>query len=123
MSQPATPSSPAPDNNSGHLPGLAMADRPSGAKLGIYELPSKPAPVAPFTLAKIHVPVGVTTTEDHHEVREIWLVQSGTGRLYLDGEELRISAGDSLFYDSFHRHQLNNDGTEPINIISIWWQP
>ena len=48
---------------------------------------------------------------------------SGSGRLLLDGEPMRVSAGDSLFYDSFRRHQLHNDGTEPIEIISIWWQP
>lgn len=123
MNQPVTPPALTPDDNSGRLPDLAMVDRPSGAKLGIYQLPEMPAPVAPFTLAKIHVPVGVTTTEDHHEVREIWLVQSGSGQLSLDGEQLRISVGDSLFYDSFRRHQLYNDGAEPIDIISIWWQP
>ena len=102
---------------SGLLPPWEMLDRPSGAKLGIVDLPAN------FTLARIHVPVGVTTAEDHHEVREVWLVQSGGGVLALDGVKQRISAGDMLFYDSFRRHQLHNDGTEPVDIISIWWQP
>ncbi len=51
------------------------------------------------------------------------LVQSGTGVLRVDGEPVRVSAGQSLFYDSFRRHELHNDGDVPIDIISIWWQP
>jgi len=108
---------------SGVLPELAFEDRPSGAKLGIFELPTVQRSVAPFTLARIHVPVGITTAEDCHEVREIWLVQSGSGTLTLNGEQHRISAGDSLYYESYHKHQLHNDGDEPVEIVSIWWRP
>ena len=110
----------------GRLPGPAFTDRPSGARLAIVDLPAGEAPetpVAPFTLAHIHVPPGVTTAEDHHEVREIWLVQSGSGQLTLDGQRLRVAAGDSLYYASYRRHQLHNDGDVPVEIVSIWWQP
>jgi mannose-6-phosphate isomerase-like protein (cupin superfamily) len=109
-----------PITDTARLPALDMADRPSGARLGIHDLP---AGSAPFTLARIHVPPGVTTDEDHHLVREVWLVQSGSGELLVDRQPMRVTAGDSLFYDSFRRHQLRNDGEEPIEIISIWWQP
>jgi mannose-6-phosphate isomerase-like protein (cupin superfamily) len=107
----------------GRLPDRSFTDRPSGARLAIVDLPGGPPPVAPFTLAHIHVPPGVTTAEDHHEVREIWLVQAGSGLLRLDGQRLRVAAGDSLYYDSYRRHQLHNDGDVPVEIVSIWWQP
>jgi mannose-6-phosphate isomerase-like protein (cupin superfamily) len=105
------------------LPALEFEDRPSGSKLGIFTLPSVNQSVAPFTLARISVPVGVRTAEDHHEVREIWLVQSGSGLAKIDGIEIRISPGDSLYFESFRKHQLLNDGSEPVEIISIWWRP
>ncbi|MFD7011296.1 cupin domain-containing protein [Rhodococcus jostii] len=107
----------------GRLPELDFENRPSGAKLGIFDLPKLEVSVAPFTLAHIRVPAGVTTAEDHHEVREIWLVQSGSGILTLDGVQSRVQAGDTLYYESYRRHQLHNDGDSPVEIVSIWWRP
>lgn len=105
------------------LPAPVFEERPSGSRLGIFALPGGGQPVAPFTLARISVPVGVRTAEDHHEVREIWLVQSGSGLARVDGTEMRVSGGDSLYFESFRTHQLLNDGGEPVEIISIWWKP
>jgi mannose-6-phosphate isomerase-like protein (cupin superfamily) len=122
MSEPSAASRTS-DTRPVRLPAPVMDERPSGARLGVFALLDRLAPAAPFTLAKFHVPVGVTTAEDHHLVREIWLVESGSGRLTVDGEVLRLSAGDSLYYDSFRHHQLHNDGDVPITLISIWWQP
>jgi len=107
----------------GRLPDLTITDRPSGSKLGIFELPTLEASAAPFTLAQIEVPVGVTTAEDHHEVREIWLIQSGSAMLTLDGARSRVHAGTSLYFESYRRHQLHNDGDVPVRIVSIWWRP
>ena len=101
----------------------AHEDRPSGAKLAIFDLPRADAPVAPFTLARFRVPPGVTSAADTHEVREIWLVESGSGELSLDGQKLRVSAGDTLYFESFRTHQLHNDGDEPVDLVSIWWKP
>lgn len=111
------------ESRSGPMPPLDLETRPSGALLGIYGVPDGDASLAPFTLARIQVPIGVTTAEDHHEVREIWVIESGSGELRLDGKPMRASAGMSLFYDSFVRHQLHNDGDVPVDIVSIWWQP
>lgn len=40
----------------GRLPELDFENRPSGAKLGIVDLPNVEVSVAPFTLAHIRVP-------------------------------------------------------------------
>jgi mannose-6-phosphate isomerase-like protein (cupin superfamily) len=97
--------------------------RPSGAVLGVFALPTVQVPVAPFTLARFTVPPGVTSAADCHEVREIWLVQSGSGLLTLDGVPDRLVAGEVRYFESFRTHQLHNDGTEPIELVSIWWRP
>lgn len=114
---------PQPGADSGRLPAPAFENRPSGAKLGVVDLPTVELSAAPFTLAHITVPTGVTTAEDHHEVREIWLIQSGAGLLTLDGEQTPVSSGDRLYFESYRRHQLYNDGDVPVEIISIWWRP
>ena len=105
------------------LPVPDIEDRPSGSKLSIFTLPSVTQSAAPFTLARISVPAGVRTAEDQHEVREIWLIQSGSGLLTVDGIETRVSAGDSLYFESYRKHQLYNDGSEQTEIVSIWWRP
>jgi mannose-6-phosphate isomerase-like protein (cupin superfamily) len=97
--------------------------RPSGAVLGIFTLPTVELPVAPFTLARFTVPPGVTSAADCHEVREIWLVQSGAGLITLDGVTDRLVAGEVRYFESFRTHQLHNDGDEPIELVSIWWRP
>jgi mannose-6-phosphate isomerase-like protein (cupin superfamily) len=107
----------------GQLQEPAYQDRPSGLKLAIFDLPRTEVPVAPFTLARFRVPPGVTSAADHHEVREIWLIQSGSGELSLDERKFRVSAGDTLYFESFRTHQLHNDGDEPVDVVSIWWQP
>lgn len=96
--------------------------RPSGAVLGIFSLPTVEVPVAPFTLARFSVPPGVTSAADCHEVREIWLVQSGSGLLTVDGVSDRLCAGQVRFFDSFQTHQLYNDGDDTIELVSIWWR-
>ena len=107
----------------GLLPDPEPDLRPSGAVLGIVELPTVQVPVAPFTLARFSVPPGVTTAADCHEVREIWIVQSGEGTLTLDGASDRLRASQVRFFDSFQTHQLHNDGDEMIELVSIWWRP
>jgi methionyl-tRNA synthetase len=97
--------------------------RPSGALLSIFDLPQAAAPVAPFTLARFVVPPGVATSPDTHDVREVWVIVRGEGLLVLDGEQTRVRPGDVLYYESRQTHQLLNDGDEPVELVTVWWQP
>jgi mannose-6-phosphate isomerase-like protein (cupin superfamily) len=103
----------------GLLPDPQPDLRPSGAVLSIVPVPT----TAPCTVARFLVPPGVTTAADCHEVRELWIVESGAGVLTLDGVPDRLRAGQTRFFDSFRTHQLHNDGSEAIELISVWWKP
>jgi mannose-6-phosphate isomerase-like protein (cupin superfamily) len=102
-------------------PGLDV--RPSGALLGIFDLPRQSVPVAPFTLARFVVPPGISSSPDKHEVRELWVVVRGSGRLVLDDEERRVVSGDIVYFESERQHRLINDGEESVELVSIWWSP
>lgn len=97
--------------------------RPSGAFLGIFNLPRQSIPVAPFTVARFVVPAGISSSPDKHEVREMWVVVRGAGRLVLDGEERPLSTGDVVYFESERTHQLVNDSDQPVELVSIWWRP
>lgn len=45
--------------------------------------------------------------------REYLAVEAGELRLTLDGEEITLGAGDSVFYSGDRRHSFANDGAEP----------
>jgi mannose-6-phosphate isomerase-like protein (cupin superfamily) len=97
--------------------------RPSGIDLAIFEMPRVEQSSAPFTLARVIVPVGGSTEEDKHEVREIWVVLQGRGTLTAAGERSSIGPGDTLYFDSHETHQVVNASNELLEFLSIWWSP
>jgi mannose-6-phosphate isomerase-like protein (cupin superfamily) len=105
----------------GHLREPEATLRASGALLGIFDLPAAPSDT--FTLARFVVPAGLASTPDTHEVREMWVILRGEGRLKLDGEETRVRAGEVLYFDSLQTHQLINEGEEAVELLSMWWRP
>jgi mannose-6-phosphate isomerase-like protein (cupin superfamily) len=107
----------------GHLRKPASELRPSGIDLAIYVMPTVERSSAPFTLARVTVPVGGSTEEDLHEVREIWVVIQGRGALVTAGQPTSIGPGDTLFFDSYETHQVVNTGEGVLEILSIWWNP
>ncbi len=79
--------------------------------------------VAPFKGGKFVVEPGVRSKLDIHDVRECWIMASGEGVLYYDGKPFEVTAGDFLFFESQHSHQIENKGDEDIVIYSVWWNP
>lgn len=98
-------------------------EKESGTKVAIMDVPTVGLPAAPFKLARVEVPAGGMTDPDTHEVREIWMIARGEGRLVLAGEETRVRAGDVLFFDSHQTHTLHNEGDTPIEFFTVWWRP
>ncbi|MCP3804351.1 cupin domain-containing protein [Allokutzneria sp. A3M-2-11 16] len=80
-------------------------------------------PAAPFKTAVLRVDPGHTTPVDSHAVHEIWLVVRGTGELTYDGSPLRLSKDDAVYLEPPKTHEVHNDGTEPLVVHSIWWEP
>lgn len=58
---------------------------------------------------------GRQTDDDvHPDAEEIYYVVSGTGRLVMDGEEFRVSKGNTVFIPAGVNHQSFNDGEEDL---------
>ena len=50
----------------------------------------------------------------HPESAEIYYVVSGSGRLVMDGEEYRVSKGQTVYIPAGVDHQSFNDGDEDL---------
>ena len=53
----------------------------------------------------------------HHKRSENWVIVEGVATVKLDGEDLQLSEGDSIFIKKRQTHQLINDTKKPLVII------
>jgi mannose-6-phosphate isomerase-like protein (cupin superfamily) len=84
---------------------------------------SEGRPLAPFNASWFSIEPGGTTELDQHDVLEIWMIARGRGVITYDGNEVPVSKGDMLYFDSQHPHIMLNDGDEQVEIYSVWWEP
>lgn len=70
------------------------------------------------SLAEATVPPGGETIEHLHRTsEEIYLFQSGMGRMRLGDEEADVRAGDAVVIAPGARHKLWNAGPEPLVLL------
>jgi mannose-6-phosphate isomerase-like protein (cupin superfamily) len=55
----------------------------------------------------------------HNEVEETFYVMAGRGTFVVNGTELVAVAGDALRMESADRHDVRNDGDEPLKLVFI----
>ena len=55
-----------------------------------------------------------TDADIHPDAEEIYYVVSGAGRLVMDGEEFRVSKGQTVYIAAGVEHQSFNDGEEDL---------
>ncbi|MGE5602316.1 MAG: cupin domain-containing protein [Nitrososphaerales archaeon] len=91
---------------------------PDGAR--IRELAGRGSGLVSHSLAIITHPAGMATVEHHHTVAdEVYYVQSGSGRIRVDGEERRLDAGDTVIIRPGQRHKLWADaGVELVLVVT-----
>jgi len=75
----------------------------------------------PFKSTVFVVEPGKSTPQDNHQVEEMWVILEGTGLLSYETETLRVSSMDQLFFPSLKTHQISNDASRPLKILSIYW--
>jgi mannose-6-phosphate isomerase-like protein (cupin superfamily) len=75
----------------------------------------------PFKSTVFVVAPGCSSPMDRHEVAEMWVILSGTGLLECDGRKINVSRSDKLFFPSLRSHQVTNDATVPLEILSVYW--
>ena len=104
-----------------HLSFLAPDVSHSGMQVDELSLNLSERPVAPFKAARFTVEPGGSSPVDRHAVHEIWYVAAGEGALVSDEHSVRLCRGDALYFEPHRSHQVKNDGTEPLEIFSMWW--
>jgi mannose-6-phosphate isomerase-like protein (cupin superfamily) len=65
-----------------------------------------------------------SSTEPHrHTSEETWIVRSGSGSAALGAERVGLHAGARLTVPADLLHHIQNDGPEPLIVLSFWWKP
>jgi mannose-6-phosphate isomerase-like protein (cupin superfamily) len=84
----------------------------------ILELAGRGAGLTSHSLAIIAHPPGMSTVEHHHTLAdEVYYVQSGTGRVRVDGETRAVGPGDTVIIRPGQRHKLWADGGEDLVLL------
>ncbi|MBV2153291.1 cupin domain-containing protein [Kitasatospora sp. SUK 42] len=94
---------------------------PSG--MVVHEVTERPdLAQRPFSASRFTVPPGATSELDQHEVAELWMVAAGCGTVHSEERRLDIGAGDVVLLPSRAPHRLENTGSQPVEVFSVWWQ-
>lgn len=89
---------------------------PDGAR--IRELAGRSSGLTSHSLAIITHPAGMTTVEHHHSVAdEVYHVQSGRGRVRIDGEVRELDPGDTVIIRPGQRHKLWADAGMDLVLV------
>jgi mannose-6-phosphate isomerase-like protein (cupin superfamily) len=90
---------------------------PDGAH--IRELAGRSTGVTSHSIALIAHPAGTASAEHHHTVAdEVYYVESGRGRIKVDGETQAIGPGDILTIRPGQRHKVYGDGPDLVLIVT-----
>lgn len=73
----------------------------------------------PFLVTTEPVPAGTPCASYHHEGQEFDYVLEGTIRLMLDGQELILHEGDSIYFDSGYPHGAQAIGDKPARFLAM----
>lgn len=77
---------------------------------------------APFEGSWCQIEPGSASTPHGHHEYEIFICMNGQGRIkdHL-GEEKQFEPGDVAAFTPHHEHSIENVGSEPLLMYSIWW--
>ena len=102
---------------------LALADAEAFSKgqLTRFKIGGADEPPAPMKVSRFYLDPGDTSPWDQHEVREVWIIESGRGLLDTGEARVVVERGDGHYFASNVPHRITNEGSEPLYIISMWW--
>ena len=84
----------------------------------VQELAGRSVGFTSHSLALIVHPPGTASTAHHHTVAdEVYLVQSGRGRIQVDEETRGVGPGDVVLIRPGQRHKVWNDGPADLTLI------
>lgn len=101
---------------------LAKVSRKEGTWVEKINFDSRNRDETPFQAAIFSIAPGCESIPDKHQVKESWVIQSGSGLLTYDDQTFIVNKNDVLFFDSFKEHRILNNSDETMVIVSLWWQ-
>jgi mannose-6-phosphate isomerase-like protein (cupin superfamily) len=64
---------------------------------------------------------GEATTPHSHDEEESFIILSGEGRMTLDGRDFPVAKADAIYIEPFTAHTVKNEGSEPLEVLCVWW--
>lgn len=61
--------------------------------------------------------------EVHPDIDQFFRVDSGSGVVTIDGKDSKISDGFAVVIPAGARHNIKNDGTEPLKLYTLYGPP
>jgi mannose-6-phosphate isomerase-like protein (cupin superfamily) len=52
----------------------------------------------------------------------MWIVVEGIGELIYNEKSYEVKAGDAVYFEPFHTHQIRNNSGQSLKVLSFWWQ-
>lgn len=87
-------------------------------RLGLDELPIQ----APFGSMWCSIDPGASSSPDTHDEAGMIVVVEGRGAVHVDGESVRVAAGDVVHVDPESQHVITNESDGgPLRVLSIYW--
>lgn len=81
--------------------------------------------IPPLTqLSRATIPAGITCpVHTHHDMWEVFIVESGFARLTVQGTPHHLAPDDCLVVEPGEPHELTNSGPSPLHILTIGGLP
>ncbi|MFC4160857.1 cupin domain-containing protein [Chitinimonas lacunae] len=76
---------------------------------------------APFEGSWCVIAPGTASTPHAHHEYEIFIAMKGKARLETGGKSIDFNVGDIVHFTPGTDHSIVNDGTEPFEMYSVWW--
>lgn len=99
---------------------LDIDDVPPGMVLRTFSMPSDD-PTAPLEVSHWRLSHGADSGDDLHDGRELWLIAAGRGEITAGRASMEVAAGDAILIQPNQPHRLENTGTDPVEVFSVWW--
>lgn len=100
------------------MPSAGLKEFATGERCFITELlghPSQPD----VSLARARVLPGVTTQLHALDVEEIYVIETGSGMMEVNGDRFRVVPGDSVLIPVGMPQRIENDGTDDLVFLCL----
>lgn len=92
---------------------LEIGDRPWGKYFVLEDEPN-------YKLKRIIVEPGQRLSYQYHNHRqEFWTIVEGEATVILDGEEIKLVYGQSIFIPQGSKHRIINSGKTPLVFVEV----